>query len=543
MNESEKNIETCLPESILAEVASVPTDPQFVSLVNESLDPLKQQAFQQAGSDAYNEVVASHKPYTFTSAVVQMKSNLILLLRRLWRFPFGSGTIRSLSDMWEHYINRLQGSETYGIPSRLDQLTDLPSAPLLVADRKISEPNAIDGISLLHQLSDSSVSLTKIEDTNRGWTLDKAYSLERLIALFPALTEIIYGCKYITQSLTNTRSGYTLPEKLSFNGLEECVSAPLITMGEGAFTGNKEMSFPDLKKMGCLVCYNGNGWWTSSISTDTLRFDALEEITSAGGGRGAFIEVPFPNLKKLDLSPVKSMGRPLYGGSCLQGLESLDLSGSNNVNLCHGIYPANISTVLLLLKIKEGFAANLNLQYWSPTLDSSNLQQFLSNFRSFIVLRLANRKSTTALTLTLSANVYNAVTGANSGWASQHTLADLGITDNDLTDLETELGITSATIYASWLDTYTGANGIHWDITDMKHVLIADEGCWLTRVGFTPEQESAPEFWKEVRTSEPEDYTEVTDARRTEMEDAWHESHPDPEPEPSPEPEQKGGEV
>ena len=70
----------------------------------------------------------------------------------------------------------------------------------------------------------------------------------------------------------------------------------------------------------------------------------------------------------------------------------------------------------------------------------------------------------------------------------------------------------------------------------MKHVLIADEGCWLTRVGFTPEQESAPEFWKEVRTSEPEDYTEVTDAVRIEMEEAWHEFHPEPEPEPEPEP-------
>ena len=86
----------------------------------------------------------------------------------------------------------------------------------------------------------------------------------------------------------------------------------------------------------------------------------------------------------------------------------------------------------------------------------------------------------------------------------------------------------------------------------MKHVLIADEGCWLTRVGFTPEQESAPEFWKEVRTSEPEDYTEVTDARRIEMEDepedytevtdarriemedAWHAAHPEPEPSPEP---------
>ena len=81
----------------------------------------------------------------------------------------------------------------------------------------------------------------------------------------------------------------------------------------------------------------------------------------------------------------------------------------------------------------------------------------------------------------------------------------------------------------------------------MKHVLIADEGCWLTRVGFTPEQESAPEFWKEVRTSEPEDYTEVTDAVRIEMEEAWQKAHeepePEPEPSPEPEPEQEGGEV
>ena len=436
MNEEQKNIETCLAEDILSEVASVPTDPQFRSLVDEALDPLKQQAAAQTGYDGYEKVVWTHQPYTFTSQVKQMKSNLILLLRRLWRYPFGRGTtvssaagssaasasapIRSLADMWQHYITRLKGNPEYGIPSRLDQLTDLPSAPALLADRKISEPNAIDGISLLHQMSESSVELTKIEDTNRGWNLDKAYSLERLIALFPALTEIIYGCKYITKSLTYTRSAYKLPEKLSFNGLEECVSVPLIAMGEGAFTGNKEMSFPALKRMGCLFCYQGNGWWTSSISTDTLRFDALEEITSAGGGRGAFIEVPCPNLKKLDLSHVKSMGRPLYGGSCLQGLEELDLSGSNNVNLCHGTYPTNISTVLLLLKIKEGFTANLNLQHWSPTLDSSNLQQFLLNFKTYIAERLTDKG--TGLTLTLSQEVRNAIHAAEDEYGIENII-------------------------------------------------------------------------------------------------------------------------
>lgn len=155
MNE-EKNIETCLAESILAEVASVPQDPQFRSLVNESLDPLKQQALQQAGDEAYEKVVWTHKPYTFTSQVRQMKSNLILLLRRLWRFPFGRGTIRSFADMWQHYNTRLSGNPEYGIPSRLSSLTDLPSAPLLLSDRKISGvPEAEDGMSLVQLLMSS----------------------------------------------------------------------------------------------------------------------------------------------------------------------------------------------------------------------------------------------------------------------------------------------------------------------------------------------------------------------------------------------------
>ena len=197
MNENQKNIETCLPEDILAEVANVPTDAQFRSLVNESLDPLKQQAFEQAGSDAYEQVVQSHQPYTFTSTIVQMKSNLILLLRRLWRFPFGTGTLRSLSDMWQHYIDRLSGNAEYGIPSRLDQLSALPSAPLLVADRKISGvPEAEDGISLVHQLGNSAASnaITEITDDNTGWSADKAGWLGTILNLLPSVTKATFGC-------------------------------------------------------------------------------------------------------------------------------------------------------------------------------------------------------------------------------------------------------------------------------------------------------------------------------------------------------------
>jgi hypothetical protein len=210
MSEILKNIETCRGEDVLAEVSALPQDPHFGSLVNEALDPLKQQALHQAGYDGYSEVIAQHKPYTFASAIIQMKSNLLLLLRALWQFPFGAGTLRSLSDdaslrslsedaslrslsdMWQHYITRLQGNETYGIPSRLSSLTDLPSAPLLVADRKMDAGIDIaDGISMAQVLlsSDRANAVTEITDSTTGWTWDKPLNQ------FPNANKVTLGCK------------------------------------------------------------------------------------------------------------------------------------------------------------------------------------------------------------------------------------------------------------------------------------------------------------------------------------------------------------
>ena len=505
MNESEKNIETCLPESILAEVASVPTDPQFVSLVNESLDPLKQQAFQQAGSDAYNEVVASHQPYTFTSSVRQMKSNLILLLRRLWRFPFGAGTLRSLSDMWEHYISRLQGSETYGIPSRLSQLTDLPSAPLLVADRKISNgDNTPDGISLAQSVLSTNNPITELVDNNEEWDMKAVWLSE----MFPNLTRLILNCRSIaTPSDSKTWLTMTSSEPIRFPSLKHItggyyhetllnVTTPLLDLPElidteqcrwgGAYDAINAPKFQRVKSYWAyqdlissstlrhlnLPAFN---YLTSCYYYDTamVRAAKVEDITLLGwngayGNNGVDVlakncpellwidlsyctthawhtAVDCPKLQWVKFGKVTTFTRGAKGG----GNDNVEWRGCVN---------------LLKIEFGQDSACSIDLGTWSPTLDSSNLQQFLQNFRSFIVLRLANRKTITALTLTLSAAVYNAVTGANSGWASQHTLAELGITDNDLTDLETELGITSATIYATWLDTYTGANGIHWNV-------------------------------------------------------------------------------
>ena len=442
MNESEKNIETCLPESILAEVSALPTDPQFVSLVNESLDPLKQQAFQQAGSDAYNEVVASHKPYTFTSSVRQMKSNLILLLRRLWRFPFGSGTIRSLSDMWAHYIARLQGAETYGIPSRLSQLTDLPSAPLLVADRKISGADVEDGISLVRILSDSSVAVTELTDDTTGWTWNKALPSN------------------ITGSLKNVSLNCTKAGLASGYGF--MIVADLDTLNLPYL---EEFRF-QTGEYGYNVGLVKNATGLTKIDTPNLKAIMPRGGSIVSNNCQAYIFYECPNLVEWNAPKLTRLWCSYVTNAPLEKVVLGTLE--TDFMTAYGSYSNFHNTANLIhFEIGAGTAVSLHLNWWNPTnvlADQDNLQQFLSNFRSFIVLRLANRKTTTALTLTLSAAVYNAVTGANSGWASQHTLAELGITDNDLTDLETELGITSATIYATWLDTYTGANGIHWNV-------------------------------------------------------------------------------
>ena len=437
--ENQKNIETCLPESILAEVASVPTDPQFVSMVNESIDPLKQQAFQQAGSDAYNEVVASHQPYTFTSQVAQMKSNLILLLRRFWRFPFGSGTLRSLSDMWAHYINRLQGSETYGIPSRLDQLTDLPSAPLLVSDRKISGADCQDGMSVVQLFGSSAVAnaITELTDDNVGWTMDRS------LPTMNGVTKATISCKTLHAAISGS-----LPnaEELTFPDLDHIDTGETGAPQTNIIYGDKvkKIYMPALKRFR-VVNASYMGVFYNLTGECEIYMENCEYMAAAGGGS-------YPQ-----------------GFSNIQGVTKIVFGTPHGTfdmgHMAYGDYTKSYN--LIHLEIGAGADCNIGLANWNPTdvlADQDNLQQFLQNFRSFIVLRLANRKTTTALTLTLSANVYNAVTGANSGWASQHTLAELGITDNDLTDLETELGITSATIYATWLDTYTGANGIHWDI-------------------------------------------------------------------------------
>ena len=421
MNEEQKNIETCLAENILSEVANVPTDPQFCSLTDEALDPLKQQALRQAGYDGYEKVVWTHKPYTFTSQVKQMKSNLIMLLRRLWRYPFGSGTsaasaagssayaagssaydagfsasaaapIRSLADMWQHYITRLKGNPEYSIPSRLSQLTDLPSAPALLADRDMSSgirfgTNPLpDGMSLVNLLTtDARLLVTELQDDNRGGALTS----NAIFSLFPNVTKASIG-----------GSSYSIVSGVGYNGYIKSNNTL------------KEVYFLGLKSIRLIP--NDNGLIYSCDNLEIVECENLSNIVS-GFVNTAMFWGNQPKLWKLKLGKI---------------------TGSQ-VIFC-GNSGAGRRPKLIHLEFGEGTNVSLSsLQYWNPSYilsdnptgtdlieegstATNNLQQFLQNFKTYIAERLTDEG--TGLTLTLSQEVRNAIHAAEDEYGIENII-------------------------------------------------------------------------------------------------------------------------
>lgn len=397
MNEEQKNIETCLPENILSEVANVPTDPQFRSLVEESFDPLQQQALQQAGYDGYIKVAGTHQPYTFTSQVKQMKSNLILLLRRLWRFPFGRGTIRSLADMWQHYITRLKGNPEYGIPSRLDQLTDLPSAPLLVADRKISGvPEAADGISLVQLLCGAYNDVKELTDDNEGWTMNKNFPEN----LFPNLVNATLRIAAITQA--------NALNNLGASGVVRLEGLTTITSGESQYNDPMPLNATEI------------------YADDVEKSDAI------------FSQKQYPNLQKVSMKKLRSCnGRSFYDLQSEGPLKILIVPELRSYDTWAFLmdYGGEKDKYLSLIHLEIGSDVSCNIANWSPTnaLDASrtdlieegstaqnNLQQFLSNFREYIALRLTDNGS--GKTLTLSQEVRNAIHAAEDEYGIENII-------------------------------------------------------------------------------------------------------------------------
>ena len=296
--------------------------------------------------------------------------------------------------MWQHYITRLKGNPEYGIPSRLSQLTDLPSAPALLADRKIGGvPEAADGMSLVQLLcSDERLAITKLQDDNYGYENNRPID----ITPFQNVNEL---------TIRAERIDYGNPQYI-------LTSQSVKTLHIAAKYARASFNIP---------------------ADGTLDAPNLEEFfVTHGGGPNCKI-IYMPKLRKPNGSNIFRWWQTdsplnveiMILGSVESGSIYNWLSGTAD-SLIHFEFGADGL---------GGLKISINLSWWTATncLDASrtdlieegstaqnNLQQFLQNFRDYIALRLIDKG--TGLTLTLSQEVRNAIHAAEDEYGIENII-------------------------------------------------------------------------------------------------------------------------
>lgn len=481
-----KNIEKIKGEEALSEIVDITLDDAKLNgLVSNDVADMYQSA----------SGLKPLKPIdTYESPIVELKANLKLIFRQLFSVPLtilGSNKaespisiIKMMEQMFNHYRERLKGSEKYGIPSRLSSLTDLPSAPALLADRKISGvPEAADGMSVIHLIEHTS-DITEINDDNEGWTMTK-----NIFSLFTNLKKWISKVRFVSYKIPKLNTQAFISNKLEELDLSEIEDLTNTTTDSNGTAYSGWFNFANLKRANLrkLKSFTGCLFWGGK-APEELELPALE--TAGRGilqGVSGVKRVIADNLKTCpgySYNPNLIADCPDLEYASFAGLQSCNMYGTSGAGGTLQNLPkmkhlrlgkCNIVTAnswnkdcfsgcgsLIKLEIIGNLNQSLYLNNWSPTLDESNLQQFLSNFKTYIAERLTDNGS--GLTLTLSQAVYDAIKGTNGGYASTHTLGEICGESLVLTPLEIELGITENTLYSTWLTTYFGENGINWNI-------------------------------------------------------------------------------
>ena len=309
--------------------------------------------------------------------------------------------------MFNHYRERLKGSEEYGIPSRLDQLTDLPSAPALLSDRTISGvPEAVDGISLVHLLSYASAAnaVTTLTDDNEGWTMTRAFPW----SIFPNVKKAVLN---MASMPNNTDLGYSGLEELVCNHLKKYYA----TTGIGIKA--KKVSLEELEEVSLSDGSGISNCVFIGLEQEELTLPSLVKADIVRGSDYSMAALICDNshIRKLNM-PVLTWFRHGRLNGTIRNCANLEVlcmdSLTNLQDNAYGAHPGFLSGCpkLIELRFGIGYSANLYIGDWSPTLDSSNLQQFLSNFKTYIAERLTDNG--TGLTLTLSQEVRNAIHAA-----------------------------------------------------------------------------------------------------------------------------------
>ena len=358
--------------------------------------------------------------------------------------------------------DRVQGNEAWSIPPANENITIAINALL---NRKISNASQNDGIedgvSLARLLSSQEClnKITELIDDNKDWIMDK----DLPSSLTASITKATFGFKEleintgkVTQFFVNSNleelhlpyakeiyvrigrgSGNVLRflqnstnlRVLDFPKLETLY----LTGGDGFahglwnIKGEDTMVFPSLKSF-----YNDSNANTIYNWTDcrVLKFPVMETIPYIANVSWIYNmpileELHMPLFRKLD----GNAGWPRLVEACpklrkviLGVLEwSMVQSGGTSDFL-------RDCPQMIHLELGQGVNVSLKFQAWIPTMAlrtdttaedyvdlredmsfANNLEQFLYNFQTYIADRAIDRTGQSALTLTLSAEVYAAL--------------------------------------------------------------------------------------------------------------------------------------
>ena len=338
------------------------------------------------------------------SEVEELVPLCLSILRRHWTTPLtalGDGnTPMSLADLMRRLIgDRVQGNEAWCIPPAND---NIPTAVAALLERKIGGvPEAPDGVSLPRLLCDSTIPpITELIDDNIGWVMDRNLrdiSVEKI-----RLNCVAAHNKYIVSN--NSTNG-------------------------GNITSVKTLELPELEEMLYLTTHYNNDYMGIIVGDVPIEHLYLPKFKRCKyhpdsrqrpdnvwvvGGSNYIKEIHAPELTNA-----------ITNNSANGAISNCSVLRSCIIPKYIGVFDRLFMNCPQLIHVEVCVEQNINLNKWIPTMAlrtdttaedyvdlredmsfANNLEQFLYNFQTYIADRAIDRTGQSALTLTLSAEVY-----------------------------------------------------------------------------------------------------------------------------------------
>ena len=296
------------------------------------------------------------------------------------------------------------------------------------ADGTPADDGQPDGVSLARILCDSSLQPTALIDDNVGWVMDKTPAAQS------AVTRLVLGAKQIDVRMDTAFPNIT---ELYLPNCEDGGYEKRLTLDRTSFIGGDNSPILSLDVLYAPKLEGTNGIVLVK-SPEVLELPSLK-VTYKGGYN---VQLLLPTTKKLILPNfdrieyvgnatwlsagiIEEIIMPKYRGqekragwgSVIQDKPYLKkvVFGRINLSVTYSKNNDGVCTLfancpsLIHFEIAQGTSIAMNLESWSPTLDSSNLSLFLDNFLHFIAERVAEGN----YTLTLSAAVFSSIWDAD----------------------------------------------------------------------------------------------------------------------------------